>query len=56
MAEAQDLMEKLHKRSILEVQFQSEEGTGLGPTLEFFNLLADELKRAKDANGISIWK
>jgi len=34
------------KKSILEVEFLEEEGTGLGPTLEFFALVAAELQRA----------
>ncbi|XP_046612689.1 E3 ubiquitin-protein ligase HECTD1 isoform X5 [Neodiprion virginianus] len=38
---------KVHasRKSILEVQFVGEEGTGLGPTLEFFALVAAELQR-----------
>lgn len=38
---------KIHanRKSILEVAFVSEEGTGLGPTLEFFALVAAELQR-----------
>uniref|UniRef100_T1J5Y0 E3 ubiquitin-protein ligase n=1 Tax=Strigamia maritima TaxID=126957 RepID=T1J5Y0_STRMM len=38
---------KIHanKKSILEVEFQDEEGTGLGPTLEFYALVAAELQR-----------
>ena len=39
---------KLHadKKSVLEVEFLDEEGTGLGPTLEFFALVAGEFQRA----------
>lgn len=33
------------RKSILEVEFVGEEGTGLGPTLEFFALVAAELQR-----------
>ncbi|KRT81883.1 hypothetical protein AMK59_5650 [Oryctes borbonicus] len=38
---------KIHcdRKSILEVEFQGEEGTGLGPTLEFYALVAAELQR-----------
>ncbi|XP_071795349.1 E3 ubiquitin-protein ligase HECTD1-like isoform X3 [Asterias amurensis] len=38
---------RLHSRrkSILEVEFMGEEGTGLGPTLEFYALVAAELQR-----------
>ncbi|KAL6425301.1 hypothetical protein ACFW04_009489 [Cataglyphis niger] len=57
---------KVHasRKSILEVAFVGEEGTGLGPTLEFFALVAAELQRkdlglwlcddAADDNGIQI--
>jgi len=34
-----------NRKSILEVAFVGEEGTGLGPTLEFFALVAAELQR-----------
>jgi len=33
------------RKAILEVEFTGEEGTGLGPTLEFFALVAAELQR-----------
>jgi E3 ubiquitin-protein ligase HECTD1 len=38
---------KIHadRKSILEVEFVGEEGTGLGPTLEFYALVAAELQR-----------
>lgn len=38
---------KIHadRKSILEVEFAGEEGTGLGPTLEFYALVAAELQR-----------
>ena len=39
------------RKSILEVEFVGEEGTGLGPTLEFFALVAAELQR-KD---LALW-
>ena len=37
---------KIHadRKAILEVEFTGEEGTGLGPTLEFFALVAAELQ------------
>ena len=37
---------KVHadRKAILEVEFLEEEGTGLGPTLEFFALVAAELQ------------
>lgn len=34
------------RKSVLEVEFADEEGTGLGPTLEFYALVAAELQRA----------
>ncbi|XP_073824556.1 ubiquitin fusion-degradation 4-like isoform X2 [Musca autumnalis] len=39
---------KVHcnRKSVLEVGFMGEEGTGLGPTLEFFALVASELQRS----------
>ncbi|XP_076816720.1 E3 ubiquitin-protein ligase HECTD1-like isoform X3 [Clavelina lepadiformis] len=40
-----------HKKSVLEVEFIGEEGTGLGPTLEFYALVAAELQR----KSLGIW-
>lgn len=39
---------KLHcnRKSVLEIEFVNEEGTGLGPTLEFYALVANELQRS----------
>lgn len=44
---AQQVM-KIHcsRKSVLEVEFVGEEGTGLGPTLEFYALVAAELQRS----------
>lgn len=44
---------KVHanRKSVLEVEFLNEEGTGLGPTLEFYALVAEELQRAD----LGIW-
>lgn len=39
------------RKSILEVEFVDEEGTGLGPTLEFYALIAAELQR----RDLGIW-
>lgn len=39
------------RKSILEVEFSGEEGTGLGPTLEFYALVAAELQRTD----LAIW-
>ena len=32
------------RKAILEVEFQDEEGTGLGPSLEFYALVAAEVR------------
>ena len=34
------------QRSVLELEYFGEVGTGLGPTLEFYTLLSHELQRA----------
>lgn len=34
----------MNKRAFIEFEFKEEIGTGLGPTLEFYALLAEELK------------
>mmetsp|Transcript_15893 Transcript_15893/g.26788 ORF Transcript_15893/g.26788 Transcript_15893/m.26788 type:complete len:315 (-) Transcript_15893:624-1568(-) len=38
------LISKIDKRSFLDFEFQGEEGTGLGPTLEFYDNIAEEFK------------
>jgi E3 ubiquitin-protein ligase TRIP12 len=38
------LMKQINKRAFLEIEFKDEVGTGLGPTLEFYCILADEIK------------
>ncbi|XP_039765934.1 E3 ubiquitin-protein ligase TRIP12 isoform X2 [Pararge aegeria] len=35
-----------HTKALLEVQYENEVGTGLGPTLEFYALVSQELQRA----------
>lgn len=52
LEEAASISTQLQKRSLLEIQYHNEVGTGLGPTLEFYTLLADEFKNAE--NG-SLW-
>jgi hypothetical protein len=37
---ALNIMQKISNRAFLEVEYKGEEGTGLGPTLEFYNLVA----------------
>ena len=39
------MISKIDKRSFLELEFQGEEGTGLGPTLEFYDNIAEEFKK-----------
>lgn len=47
LEEATMIAGQLQKRFLLEIQYHNEVGTGLGPTLEFYTLLADELKKAE---------
>lgn len=35
----------MQKRSFLEVEYEGEVGTGLGPTLEFYDLVSKELRQ-----------
>ncbi|CAH0747219.1 unnamed protein product [Diatraea saccharalis] len=35
-----------HSKALLEIQYENEVGTGLGPTLEFYALVSQELQRA----------
>ena len=39
-------------RSLLEIQYENEVGTGLGPTMEFYTLVSKEMQRAD----LSLWK
>ena len=39
-------------RSLLEIHYEGEVGTGLGPTLEFYSLVSKELQRAD----LQLWK
>ncbi|KAH3757845.1 E3 ubiquitin-protein ligase UPL3 [Pelomyxa schiedti] len=48
---AMKVMELGNHKSILEVQYFGEEGTGLGPTLEFFTLVSHEIQR----DWLDIW-
>jgi hypothetical protein len=38
------IIKSINKRAFLEIEFKDEIGTGLGPTLEFYSLLSDELR------------
>lgn len=44
--------ELAHSRSLLEIQYENEVGTGLGPTLEFYTLVSKEMQRAD----LGLWK
>lgn len=41
------LMSKVSNRAFLEVEYRDEKGTGLGPTLEFYYLVASEIRSFK---------
>ena len=40
------------KKSILEFEFTGEEGSGLGPTLEFYSIVADQIKNPE----LNLWR
>lgn len=40
-----------HSKALLEIQYENEVGTGLGPTLEFYALVSTELQRVE----LSLW-
>lgn len=44
---------KVHcnRKAVLEIEFQNEEGTGLGPTFEFYSLVSSEIQRSD----LKIW-
>ena len=53
LKQAEQLMAELaYSRSLLEIQYEGEVGTGLGPTLEFYSLVSKELQRAD----LQLWK
>ena len=51
MLTLQVLSTHAHDKSVLEIEFRGEEGTGIGPTLEFYSLVAAELQRKE----LGIW-
>jgi E3 ubiquitin-protein ligase TRIP12 len=57
---ALQLQSKLDKHCFLEVEFQGEEGSGLGPTLEFYDDVAEKLKQwtwsLADGNPYFLWR
>lgn len=46
------LNEFLNTKSLLEIQYEGEVGTGLGPTLEFYTLVSKEFQKAD----LSMWR
>jgi E3 ubiquitin-protein ligase TRIP12 len=53
LKQGEQLMSELaSSRSLLEIQYEGEVGTGLGPTLEFYSLVSKELQRSD----LQLWK
>lgn len=54
------LIQKIDKRSFLEFEFEGEEGVGLGPTLEFYDNIAEEFRKwsvlAGEGRRYSMWR
>ena len=44
LVECENIMRVLQKRTLLEIEYHGEEGTGLGPTLEFYTLVSRALR------------
>ncbi len=49
------LMSKISNRAFLEVEYRDEKGTGLGPTLEFYYLVSQEIRNFKNAQK-PVWR
>ena len=48
LKQAEKVMEDLgNSRALLEIQYENEVGTGLGPTLEFYALVSKELQKSE---------
>jgi E3 ubiquitin-protein ligase TRIP12 len=53
LKQGEQLMTELaSSRSLIEIQYEGEVGTGLGPTLEFYSLVSKELQRSD----LQLWK
>ncbi len=51
--QAERIMEEVgSSRALLEIQYQDEVGTGLGPTLEFYTLVSREVQQAN----LQMWR
>lgn len=48
-------MGKVSNRAFLEVEYKDEVGTGLGPTLEYYYLVSQEIKNFKSGEK-PIWR
>lgn len=46
---AKKVIKQIQKKCFVEIEYEGEEGTGLGPTLEFFDLVANEIR------GMRVW-
>jgi E3 ubiquitin-protein ligase TRIP12 len=45
------MIKEIRRKSILEVVYKDEEGTGIGPTLEFYSTVSNELR-----SDTSLWR
>ncbi|XP_013418116.1 E3 ubiquitin-protein ligase TRIP12 isoform X2 [Lingula anatina] len=53
LKQAEKVMEEMgNSKALLEIQYENEVGTGLGPTLEFYSLVSRELRRSD----LDIWR
>ena len=53
LKQAEKVLDELGtSRAVLEIQYQDEVGTGLGPTLEFYALVSREIQRAD----LDLWR
>ena len=53
LRQAEKVMEEVGtSRALLEIQYDNEVGTGLGPTLEFYALVSRQLQRAD----LDLWR
>ncbi len=50
LGHAKKIMKQVNKRAFLEIQYEGEEGIGLGPTLEFYSLVSEEIRQ------LPIWR
>lgn len=51
--QAEQIMEEVGaSRALLEIQYEDEVGTGLGPTLEFYTLVSREIQQAN----LQMWR